>query len=115
VLCVLLLRGPQTVGELKSRTERMHRFGSLDDVSQVLGRLAEREFAATVRRPGWKETRWVQTLGEDAASEAPEAFVEPPASEFGGSDRVGALEAEVASLRRELEALRDEVAALRRG
>lgn len=116
VLCVLMLRGPQTVGELKARTERMHRFASLDDVAQVLGRLAEKDLAATVRRPGWKETRWVQQLGEEgeATGEAPAHAVEAVRHDASG-DRVGALEAEVAALRRELEVLRDEVAALRRG
>jgi uncharacterized protein len=114
VLCVLLLRGPQTVGELKGRTERLHPFGSLDEVAQVLARLAERELAATVRRPGWKETRWVQRLGEDAAA-GPEPALEPAAPPPASGDRVAALEDEVAALRRDLEALRAEVQALRGG
>jgi uncharacterized protein len=64
VLCVLLLRGPQTPGELKGRTERMARFESLDAVEGVLATLAERSYARRVeRRPGQKEDRFEQLLG----------------------------------------------------
>ena len=65
VLAVLMLRGPQTLGELKQRTERLHRFASLDDVAQTLDTLARRELAARLeRRPGQKEDRYAQLLGE---------------------------------------------------
>jgi uncharacterized protein YceH (UPF0502 family) len=64
VLCVLLLRGPQTPGELKGRTERMAAFGSLDAVEAVLDALGERGYARRVgRRPGQKEDRFEQLLG----------------------------------------------------
>ena len=66
VLSVLMLRGAQTVGELKSRTERQHRFGSTDDVAAVLARLAgrERPLARELpRQPGQKDPRWVHLLG----------------------------------------------------
>jgi acyl-CoA reductase-like NAD-dependent aldehyde dehydrogenase len=63
LLGVLLLRGPQTPGELKVRTDRWHPFATLDDVERGLADLAAREFAARAeRRPGQKETRWVQLL-----------------------------------------------------
>ena len=64
ILAVLMLRGPQTPGELKQRTERMHRFGSPADVVQTLDGLAERELAQRLERtPGQKEERWEQLLG----------------------------------------------------
>jgi YbgC/YbaW family acyl-CoA thioester hydrolase len=64
VLGVLLLRGPQTLGELKQRTERMHRFADLQAVSEVLDRLAERSLGRWLnRQPGQKEARFEQTLG----------------------------------------------------
>jgi hypothetical protein len=81
VLCVLMLRGPQTPGELKQRTERLHPLGDLTAVHATLTRLIERELAARLeRRPGQKEERYTQLLGEDAAqaSPAPVAASAPP-------------------------------------
>ena len=67
VLTVLLLRGPQTPGELKGRTERLHHFTSLDEVHDVLDRLVERDLVRGIgRRPGQKEERWQHMLGDDA-------------------------------------------------
>ncbi len=67
LLGVLMLRGPQTVGELKQRTERLHRFGSITEVAEVLDGLTQRELVARLeRRPGQKEERWEQLLGGDA-------------------------------------------------
>src|SRR5258705_9098354 len=69
VLCVLLLRGPQTPGELRGRTERLHRFESLDDVQSALQKLTQREppLAKVLRRqPGTKESRYTHLLGGDA-------------------------------------------------
>ncbi len=64
ILCVLLLRGAQTPGELKSRSERMATLGSLDEVERVLGELGERGYARRLhRRPGQKEDRFEQLLG----------------------------------------------------
>lgn len=73
VLCVLMLRGPQTPGELKQRTERIHAFGDLVGVQATLGRLADRNLVSSLgRRPGQKEERWVQLLGgeDEEAAEA---------------------------------------------
>ena len=79
VLAVLMLRGPQTPGELKQRTERMHRFASPAEVVQTLEGLAERELVRRLeRRPGQKEERYVQLLGGDGE----------PAGEELGSDPV---------------------------
>jgi uncharacterized protein YceH (UPF0502 family) len=79
ILCVLLLRGAQTPGELKSRSERMARVGSLDDVERILDALSQRGYARRLdRRPGQKEDRFEQLLGGTAGldgSEAPTATV----------------------------------------
>jgi uncharacterized protein len=133
VLAVLLLRGPQTPGELKARTERMAQLASLADVERVLGTLTEREYVRRIgRRPGQKEDRFQHLLGgpggasadgggdggEGFAAPAPvlaaaptvspmTAGADPVTTENGGlADRVAALEDEVASLRAELEELR---------
>ena len=67
LLGVLMLRGPQTVGELKQRSERLHRFDSITEVAEVLDGLTQRELVARLeRRPGQKEERWEQLLGGDA-------------------------------------------------
>ncbi len=119
VLAVLLLRGPQTAGELKSRSERMVSLGSLEEVDRILGVLAERGYCRRIpRRPGQKEDRFEHLLGgEDEA--APEAAVPAPRSEVDAppsgdaelTARVHALETEVAELRRELSALREQLPA----
>jgi uncharacterized protein YceH (UPF0502 family) len=76
VLCVLMLRGPQTPGELKQRTERLHPLADLAAVHATLTRLIERELAVRLeRRPGQKEERYAHLLGEDA----PPAAAAPPA------------------------------------
>jgi uncharacterized protein YceH (UPF0502 family) len=63
LLCVLMLRGPQTPGELKQRTERMHPFSGLGEVEETLERLIGREFVVRQRRPGQKEDRFAQVVG----------------------------------------------------
>ena len=67
LMCALMLRGSQTPGELKQRSERMHAFGDLGGVQRTLERLIERELVAREdRRPGQKEERYTQLLGEDS-------------------------------------------------
>ncbi len=82
LLCVLMLRGPQTPGELKQRSERLHPFADLAAVQATLDRLAARELAGSLgRRPGQKEERWSQRLGGDAeAAAAAPAAVAPAAA-----------------------------------
>ena len=121
VLCVLMLRGPQTQGELKQRTERLHRFDELADVHRTLDELGRRELAERLaRRPGQKEERYRHLLGSDAPKDtpvvgdsgspptAPPMSPAPPAARSpGGLDaRIEALEADVRRLRAELGALR---------
>jgi uncharacterized protein len=116
VLAVLLLRGAQTPGELKARTERMAMLGSLGDVERVLETLAERGYATRLeRRPGQKEDRFEHLLGPQRVAEpatAPATAIQTGAEKAavsGGLEaRVEALEAEVGELREQLEALRDE-------
>jgi uncharacterized protein YceH (UPF0502 family) len=95
VLCVLMLRGAQTVGELRGRTERMHEFSDMDEVERVLQSLADRESALTA--PAGRG-RWVHLWHEP--SDSPE-----PAAAPGLADRVAALEQEVAELKRQLATL----------
>jgi uncharacterized protein YceH (UPF0502 family) len=131
VLCVLMLRGAQTPGELKQRTERLHPLADLDAVQATLERLIGRELAARLdRRPGQKEERYTQLLGEDAeepsASPAAAPAAAPPvapapvpistdgparASE--ADPRIDRLEAELAALRGEVGELRGALDALR--
>src|SRR5215468_9190840 len=98
VLTVLMLRGPQTSGELKQRTERMRRFESLDEIDGVLSGLAERELVERQpRRPGQKEDRYAHLLGAEAREATEEAA---PVDQ--DDDRLAALEDAVGRLRDEV-------------
>jgi uncharacterized protein YceH (UPF0502 family) len=102
LLAVLMLRGPQTPGELKQRTERLHRFDSPAEVEAALQQLAGRDLVRRLgRRPGQKEDRWEQLLGADDDSPAEQSA--PPRRDSLEA-RVAALERQVAEL---LERLRD--------
>jgi hypothetical protein len=95
-----MLRGPQTVGELKQRTERLHRFDALPQVAETLEGLARRELVVRLeRRPGQKEERYAHLLGEDRPAEP------PPAAE-NGTDRVGVIEQRLDRLEAAVEELR---------
>jgi uncharacterized protein YceH (UPF0502 family) len=118
VLAVLMLRGEQTPGELKQRTERMQPFSGLDELQEVLTRLIDRGLVAQLaRRPGQKEERFRHRLSEDldedeapaSAVAAPAAVVVPPPPRR--DERLDKLEREVAELREELAALRAELGA----
>ena len=135
VLCVLMLRGAQTPGELKQRTERLHPLADLDAVQATLERLIGRELAARLdRRPGQKEERYTQLLGEDAAEPSaspaatpaatpaappPVAPARVPISTDGPprapepDPRIDRIEAELAALRGEVGELRSALDALR--
>ncbi|MCB1054340.1 MAG: YceH family protein [Acidobacteria bacterium] len=117
VLTLLLLRGPQTAGELRARSDRMASFGSLDEVHDVLAELATRAEPVVVelaRRPGQKETRWAHLLGGEPSEEtgdAPAADYESTARPVTASrsaleDRLAALEDRIESLEAELAELR---------
>jgi len=114
-LTELLLRGPQTVGELRNRCERMHGFADLEEVRQTLSDLASRSDPLVVelpRRPGQKDKRYAQTLtgpveeADQSAESGPMkvavAMTLPPEAE----ERIAALEAQVAALAEELKAFK---------
>jgi uncharacterized protein len=114
VMAVLMLRGPQTPGELRQRAERIHRFDSNEELERALEELMERGLCARLpRRPGERGQRYRHLLSGDG--DAPEAPAVPAADASRMSDgvegRVEALEREVASLRRELAELREELGA----
>ena len=93
LLAVLMLRGPQTLGELKQRSERLHPFGSLAGVAETLETLAQRELVARLeRRPGQKEDRYAQLLG------AGEEQGSDPQGQTLAVDRLGEVEARLAML-----------------
>lgn len=115
LLSVLLLRGPQTVAELRARTERMARFDSAEDLERDLEGLTRGDepfVTLLARRPGQKEQRWAHMLGD----ESPETVPAPSQPSTGGSHELRGegsgnddLRTEVESLRAELEVLRAEV------
>lgn len=105
VLCVLLLRGPQTTGELRGRTERLYEFDDLEAVESTLHRLAEIGFTKQLpRQPGTKEPRWAHLMCGDV--ETVEAAAPPVERAPGDRDRIARLETELAELRREFEDFR---------
>lgn len=117
ILCVLLLRGPQTPGELRGRTERMHRFEDLDEVLSGLQQLMRREpplAKALGRRPGTKEIRYAHLLSGDV--EAWEPPTEPAFAADGSADgeRITQLDERVASLEREVADLKQQIAEFRK-
>lgn len=117
VLCVLLLRGPQTVGELRGRSERMFHFEELSDVESTLQHLIERDpplARALARQPGTKEPRYMHLLsGDTEPVHASEENQELGTTEPHSRERIAALETQVAELRRELSDLRQQFTALK--
>jgi len=118
VICVLLLRGPQTPGELRGRTERMYRFETLDDVEATLKKLTEREASLVTvlpRQPGTKESRYMHLFsGEPPQSHFSQQRreVEHPMIEGNASSdeqRFANLEAEVSALKQEISELKRQV------
>ena len=117
ILCVLLLRGAQTPGELRGRTERMYRFEALDDVLAALERLSQRQpslVAMMPRQPGTKESRYMHLLsGADVLAE-PMSGQAPSANTLDDSGRLTNLEHEVAELKKEIIEIRQQLADFRK-
>ena len=128
LLCVLMLRGPQTPGELKQRSDRLHAFAGLGELEETLRGLIDRDLVARLpRRPGQREERYTQLVGgtsEPVEAEpsaepreptlappetSPTALADPPTD--GLERRVARLEDELAALRSDLRALREELGA----
>src|ERR1700677_3476707 len=118
VLCVLLLRGPQTPGELRGRTERLFHFEALDDVQSALQKLMQRDpplAKVLPRQPGTKESRYAHLLAGDVVEA--EATAQPGGIAEGHpeeADRIARLEEEVAELRREVGEVKDQLERFRR-
>jgi uncharacterized protein YceH (UPF0502 family) len=118
VLCELLLRGPQTPGELRGRASRMHPFEDIGQVQSTLQRLAQREpplVRMLPRQPGTKEARWAHLLSGDVKTNTPDAS--PAATAVHQSadfERIASLENEVAALRNEIEDVKRQLAAFRK-
>jgi len=115
LVCVLLLRGPQTPGELRGRAERMHRFETLDDVQSALQKLMDRQpslVRVLPRQPGTKEARYTHLFSGDYIPEATTSLPTPSSELPGHSDeqRIANLEATVSSLRSEVEELKRQFA-----
>ena len=118
ILCELLLRGPQTPGELRGRAERMHRFDDLGQVQATLQRLAQREppmVKMLPRQPGTKEARYSHLLSGDVQTQAPQAAPEAAVA-HGAADgeRISRLENEVAALRMEVAGVKQQLAEFRK-
>jgi len=113
IICVLMLRGQQTLGEIKGRTERLYEFSNLDEVEMVMQKMIDRPEGALAQKlnpaPGMKEPRYAQTLAgpvdQAAAAVSPHTF-------SASSDRAGTLD-RLATLEGEVDKLRSEVAELR--
>jgi hypothetical protein len=115
LVCVLLLRGPQTPGELRGRAERMYRFETLDDVQSGLQKLMDRQpplVRVLPRQPGTKESRYTHLFSGDYIPDTTTAQVSSPSDVPRGTDeqRMAELEASVASLRSEVDELRRQFA-----
>ena len=119
VMCVLVLRGPQTPGELRGRTERMHRFEDLTDVQSTLQKLMTREeplVKVLPRQPGTKEARYAHLLsGVKAEWDAPPPpAVEARAGDGSDNERIVRLEETVEALKKDIDELKQELAGFRK-
>jgi uncharacterized protein YceH (UPF0502 family) len=115
ILCVLLLRGAQTPGELRGRAERMYRFEELEDVLATIEKLSQREpplVTVLPRQAGTKESRYMHLMSGGAP--AAEPWPVRAASPAAGDDRIVQLESEVTELRREVAEMREQLAAFRK-
>jgi uncharacterized protein YceH (UPF0502 family) len=121
VMCVLMLRGPQTVGELRSRTNRLYEFKELPEVEATLEELIKNDAQPLVarlpRQPGRKESRYAQLLAGPVEVEAQEAAPRAEAATIAvraENERIARLEAEVETLRRKAAELREQFDAFRK-
>jgi uncharacterized protein YceH (UPF0502 family) len=118
VLCLLLLRGPQTPGELRGRAERLHRFEALDDVQSALQKLMQREpplAKIMARQPGTKESRYAHLLSGDVVeADAPGRINLAAERSTADTDRIARLENDVTELRKEFSEMKDQLERFRK-
>jgi hypothetical protein len=118
VMCVLMLRGPQTPGELRGRAERMHRFEDLTDVQSTLQKLMTREeplVRMLPRQPGTKEARYAHLLcGAKPEWDAPPPPVELRAGDSSDNERIAHLEETIEALKKDIDELKQEFAGFRK-
>jgi hypothetical protein len=109
IICILLLRGPQTTGEIRSRTERLYAFPSLDEVHETISNLEDRELVNKMpRQPGRKESRYAHLLSGTPQDTLVETIIRPKTAIT--IDRMGDLQEQIDELRQELQALQLEFA-----
>jgi uncharacterized protein YceH (UPF0502 family) len=118
IVCVLLLRGAQTPGELRGRGERMYKFETLDDVQSTLQKLIDRQLVKVLaRQPGTKESRYMHLFSGDVPDDAPQS-IPPTRTSAVSSDhleaRVAALESEIRSLKDQISSLQNELSDFKR-
>jgi hypothetical protein len=121
VLCVLMLRGPQTVGEIRGRTGRMHEFATLEEAQAVLDALAARPVQPLVaklpRQAGLKEQRYAHLLAGEVSIPPAESAPRPEAARLAvlqENERFAKLEADAADLRAEISSLQQQFAEFRK-
>jgi uncharacterized protein len=117
VMCVLMLRGPQTPGELRGRSERIHSFGDLGEVHAALQRLMKREpplVKVLPRLPGTKESRYAHLLCGEQEEWLHLPAAEEPVRHSAESERIARLETEVAGLRQQVAELKNQLAEFRK-
>jgi uncharacterized protein YceH (UPF0502 family) len=117
MVCVLLLRGPQTIGEIRGRTDRLYSFSDLDEVRETLENLEETGIVVRLAmQPGRKEARYVQLLGGDLPDSSQQSISGISGDELTGppaTDRIEELQEQITSLQEELDQLRLEFTTFR--
>jgi len=111
ILCELMLRGPQTLGELRGRTERLHKFDDTTEVETVIDQHMTALVVKLPRRPGEKESRYAHLLSGEPAAAAEESAHEAASPR---QDRIAVLESEIAVLRADVESLKQQFAEFRK-
>jgi len=112
IICILLLRGPQTVGEIRSRTERLYAFPGLDEVQTSIANLEDMQLVGRLpRQPGRKESRYAHLLSGKPEEKPVETIIR--AKTAAEVDRTGDLQQQIDDLRREMHSLREELAIFR--
>jgi hypothetical protein len=112
IICILLLRGPQTVGEIRSRTERLYAFPGLDEVQTSIANLEDMQLVSRLpRQPGRKESRYMHLLSGEPLEKPVETIIR--AKTVAEVDSTGDLQQQIDDLRQEMQSLREELAVFR--